>query len=438
MNQKGMGIRMKKILAFVLLFALVFAFSACQTESDTESGNTSSGKPNTSSAASTGHTSLGGTTSKEVSKDASSAGDVSDPGSKPEFISQFVSAAPLDPSKPVSASSPDSIRLTAIDASETSEGDIVLYTSDYGDSVTVPETFAVAEFTYRQDIFGYAKTAFHQPGEVAEADVPDDGFLILADQSQKQYVDRLKAIKDDASVFPYGLHLPEVDYEIKKVSAAPKIDGEFHESEWKDYRIDKIDAENELWSYAQFEKDTYFATADYYVGYDNDYLYLCVVVNSAYHYCPISKDKPNDMWQYECIQVKVSSESPAGEYITQNFDHVSNNKAVKEGVVRSYGFAANDDNETCFYESGFQTTFGGQAGCSRDDDEQLTVYEVAIPWAEFEITPEAGMELGLTFSVNSTSEEDFNKGVWKNITYRCGGGVIGRNDWSKIPVITLR
>lgn len=430
---------MKKILAFVLLFALVFAFSACQTDTDTESGNTSSVKPGTSSTASVGQTSSTETASKEASSaGTSSADDVSDPGSKPEFISQFVSAAPLDPAKPVNASSPDSIRLTAINAEQPAAGDIVLYTSDYGDTVTVPETFAVAEFTYRQDIFGYAKSAFRQPGEVTEAEVPDDGFLILADQTQKQYVDRLKAIKDDASVFPYGLHLSEVDYEVKKVSSAPEIDGAFHESEWKDYRIDGIDAENELWSYAQFEKDTYFATADYYVGYDNDYLYLCVVVNSAYHYCPITTDKPNDMWQYECIQVKVSSESPAGEYIAQNFDHVANNKAVKEGIVRSYGFAANDNNETCFYEGGILTTFGGKAGCSRDDDEQLTVYEVAIPWAEFEITPEAGMQLGLTFSVNSTSEEDFNKGLWKNITYRCGGGVIGRNDWSKIPVITLR
>ena len=58
----------------------------------------------------------------------------------------------------------------------------------------------------------------------------------------------------------------------------------------------------------------------------------------------------------------------------------------------------------------------------------------AIPFAEFEITPEKGMELGFTFSVNSTNEVDK---VWKNVTYRNGGGIIGRNDWSKIPVITL-
>ena len=47
------------------------------------------------------------------------------------------------------------------------------------------------------------------------------------------------------------------------------------------------------------------------------------------------------------------------------------------------------------------------------------------------------MTLGLTFSINSTNEEDVSAGVWKNITYRQGGGVIGRNDWSKIPAVTL-
>ena len=47
------------------------------------------------------------------------------------------------------------------------------------------------------------------------------------------------------------------------------------------------------------------------------------------------------------------------------------------------------------------------------------------------------MTLGLTFSINSTNEEDVENNVWKNITYRQGGGVIGRNDWSKIPAVTL-
>ncbi len=202
-------------------------------------------------------------------------------------------------------------------------------------------------------------------------------------------------------------------------------------------KIDDINGNNISWAYPQFEKNNYYSTATYYTAYDNEYIYLCVVVESPYHYCPITPATASDMWQYECIQVKVSSESPNGEYIAENFDQTTNKTAVNEGVVRSYGFAVNDDGETCYYEGGITTEFTGLAACSRDDASQTTVYEVAIPFAEFEITPESGTELGLTFSINSTNEEDAANKIWKNITYRNGGGVIGRNDWSKIPVITL-
>ncbi|HBR32791.1 MAG TPA: hypothetical protein DD733_11990, partial [Clostridiales bacterium] len=113
------------------------------------------------------------------------------------------------------------------------------------------------------------------------------------------------------------------------------------------------------------------------------------------------------------------------------------NTAVKEGHVRSYGFAVSDAGETCFYESGINTVFGGKAKVVRDDNAQTTTYEVAITWEEFGIDSSSIKEFGLTFSINTTNEEDFENSVWKNLILRDGGGVIGRNDWSKIPVVTL-
>jgi len=50
---------------------------------------------------------------------------------------------------------------------------------------------------------------------------------------------------------------------------------------------------------------------------------------------------------------------------------------------------------------------------------------------------EAGKEFGLSISINSTNEAD-DKATprkWKNIKYRDGGGIILRNDWTKIPVV---
>ena len=331
------------------------------------------------------------------------------------------------------------MRLTGIDEG-LAEGAIVLYTPDCAETPTAEELadFAVALFNFDHSAFGYVKTGFQAVGQATDLEVPDDGFAVAAHKSQDVYVKRLESLEEKkTTVFPHGLHLSALDYTVKKATASPTIDGNFNESEWSAYRIDDVDAENDLWSYDQFDKNDYYATGRYYVTYDDEYLYLCVVVSSPYHYCPIAKDKANDMWQYECIQVKVSAEAPDGDYILENFDHVSNNKAVNEGVLHAYGFAANDQNETCFYETGKITTFPGIAGCSRDDSAQQTVYEVGFPWSELELTPEAGLRLGLSFSINSTNAEDFTKGVFKNIIYRCGGGVIGRNDWSKIPVITL-
>lgn len=426
------------LLAFAMLFAVALTFAACGEDSaDASSTGATSSTP--SAATSSGGTSSEEPASEDTSTEEPVSGDTSDePGDEPPaFISNFLSFGTVNTT--VNATSDNSVRLTGIDTGLVS-GAIVLYTPDCeelpdADALT---DFAVAVFDYSQDVFGYVKTAFYAVGDADDLEVPDDGFAVAIHSTQDTYIKRLNDLDDTTTVFPHGLHLSALDYDVKKASAAPTIDGTFDESEWGAYLIDEIDATNDLWSYAQFEKDNYYSTASYYVTYDDTYLYLCVVVNSPYHFCPVTQSNANSMWQYECIQVKVSSEAPDEEYILTNFDHVANAKAVNDGVLRSYGFAANDSNETCYYETGITSTFTGLAGCSRDDAAQQTVYEVAFPWAEFEITPEAGMRLGLTFSINSTNAEDFENKIFKNLTYRCGGGVIGRNDWSKSPVITLK
>lgn len=441
--EKRMVLRMKKALALLLTFAMLFTLaltlaSCGEEEPGDASSAAASSKPSESSA--TSEASSAAASSTEAGAEGSSSEDTStddgnDGDTPPEFISNFLSFGAVDTK--VTASSDNAVRLTGIDV-EPKTGAIVLYTPEYGmPAADTLADFAVAVFDYTQDVFGYVKTAFYAAGEAEEIDVPDDGFVVAVHSSQETYSKRLSDLDGETTVFPHGLHLSALDYSVKKATASPTIDGNFNESEWSAYLIDEIDSDNDLWSYAQFEKDNYYSTASYYVTYDDEYLYLCVVVNSPYHYCPITQSGAGNMWQYECIQVKVSTEAPDEEYILTNFDHVANAKAVNDGVLHSYGFAANDDNETCYYETGKITTFPGIAGCSRDDAAQQTVYEVGFPWSEFELTPEAGMRLGLTFSINSTNADDFKNGIFKNLTYRCGGGVIGRNDWSKSPTITL-
>lgn len=419
---------MKRILAFLLIFVFALGLVACG-----EGGSESSAAFSTSDAA--GDDSKAESKAESVADESDSVSDTStEELKKPNFIGQFLSIGEVDAK--LTAESANSVRLTAINE-EPVYGAIVLYTVDSG-YVSFDKDCAVAIFEYKHEYFGYVKTEFFAVDEEKSFNIPDDGFAIYAHSSQTAYIDRLAAITSTQTVFPHGIHLYNgADYTVKFAEKAPAIDGKFNKNEWNKYKIDDINGNNISWAYPQFEKNNYYSTATYYTAYDNEYIYLCVVVESPYHYCPITPATASDMWQYECIQVKVSSESPNGEYIAENFDQTTNKTAVNEGVVRSYGFAVNDDGETCYYEGGITTEFTGLAACSRDDASQTTVYEVAIPFAEFEITPESGTELGLTFSINSTNEEDAANKIWKNITYRNGGGVIGRNDWSKIPVITL-
>ena len=414
---------MKRSLILFLTALLVFSFAACNGES--EESVVFSGAEISENDEST-----------EQSREDSSASEVSEESKQPlpDFIANFVSIGTVDTK--VNAQSPNSICLTAIDGS-LEYGAIVLYTSEYGSvSGAELEEFAVAVFEYNEKLFGYSLKSFAEVGKAEDVSVPEDGFVIAAHSTRKAYIDKLAKIPASETVFPHGLHLYKgADVTIKKASTAINVDGSFNAEEWEAYHVGEIKPESPNWSYAQFDAGNYYSLGNYYMTYDDSYVYLAVVIKSPYHFCPIAPDTAGDMWKYECIQVKASEVSPAGDYIAENYDHVINKTAHNEGVVHSYGFAANDNGETCFYESG--TDFTGLAGCSRDDATQTTVYEVAISWESLEITPEEGVEFGLTFSVNSTSEEDFNNGGWKNVTLRNGGGVIGRNDWSKIPVITL-
>ena len=189
---------------------------------------------------------------------------------------------------------------------------------------------------------------------------------------------------------------------------------------------------------------SYYATAVIYAAYDNNNLYVAVIVDSPYHYCPLDQAGASGMWKYECIQVNVSSKDPKGDYISENFDYVINPKAVNEGIVRQYGFAANDAGESIHVVwIGVEKEFTGTSVSIRDSVNQKTYYEVAIPWTElgseeypFEL--KTGEKIGLSISINSTSKDDEDNEIWKNIKMRDGGGIILRNDWSKIASATLK
>lgn len=461
------------ILCLILVFSLAFA-SACQQQpsgsSEPATESSASPAPASSEPASTGEQSEASPASEpseepfddepspEPSEDASEdsepdassetpdpqessedepASQADDPEVLPEFVSNFVSFGAANTG--VRANSAGSVQLTGVNTDPV-YGGVILYTFAYGSKLTTSayKDYAFFAYGYNPEHFVYELEKSYEGSLPKSVEIPNDGFLIAVHKDQTEMLNRLKNADPASPVYPHGVQAcPDLQFTVKKASGIT-IDGSFSDAEWSKYKIEDIEPSNPSWSYAQFEKDNYYSTAEYYEAYDDNYFYLCVVVSSPYHYCPVTPDKANEMWQYECIQVKFSSESPDGEYILQHYDHVIDGAANNDGIVRAYGFAVNDAGETCYYEnSPVNKVFGGQAVCTRDDATQKTVYEVAIPFSEYGIQPKKGMKIGVTFSVNSTNADDIAKKVWKNITYRDGGGVIGRNDWAKIPVITL-
>ena len=452
---------MKKILAVLLVAVLALSFAACGDDEVSKPANSAPDNSETVNDDSTPEESVteesdpadesGEASVPEESKpeesqpDENSGDDTSEPVDDvaiPNFVSNFVTWAKLGVG--LRATDSTSIQLTGVNE-EAGYGDVIIYTYDYAQSkVTVKDgkyadyAYLVAE--YDSSLFGVKKTTVHTVGSVSDNSsltIPDVGFIIAAHKDQTVMVSRLSECPDNVTLFAAGVQVCDVNYSITKVNSAITVDGKI-ENAWTAHKIDTINESNSKWAYWSFVENEYYSTAEYYVTYDNDNLYLAVVVDSPYHHCPISPSEPNGMYAYECIQVKITTVSPKSDYIMENYDHVINNKANTEGYVRAYGFAVNNDGETCYYEnSGVSKTFQGTAVCTRDDVAQLTVYEVSIPWSSLDLNASELDKFGLTFSINSTNEEDEKNGTWRNLVLFDGGGVINRNDWAKIPEVTL-
>lgn len=441
---------MKKVIASILAVVMLLFLVACgTTEGDESSAAASSTPASTSKDESKTTSSDSDDESSTASSDTSS--EESDPGPElPAYLTNFVSFAEAR-TPTLKATDKTSVRLTKIDEAPV-EGDIVLFTNAYGDTIAADDEtyadFAIVVFEYDHDVFTYVQKSLAEVGEddtKAETAIPEDGFVLAISSLQTQALANLKNITDKSIVHVHGVQTLAVDeygITVNKIETAPTIDGVVTEDEWGTPVWD-VDEDNKYWSYSSFEKNNYYATAKIYARCDDKNLYFAVVVDSPYHYCPLDQSGAGGMYSYECIQVNIADQSPLSDYMLENFDWAVNKKSSEEGHIRQYGFAAssNEGNETLsvvWMAAADQAKFTGNCKVVRDEDNKATTYEVSIPWAEIGLDKvDSGTEFGFSISINSTNEADIEDGTWKNITLRDGGGIIGRNDWSKIPVATI-
>ncbi|MBQ0109749.1 MAG: hypothetical protein KBS44_05675, partial [Clostridiales bacterium] len=306
-------------------------------------------------------------------------------------------------------------------------------TQDYAD-------FAVVVLEYNHKKFSYVKKDFYDVGKAnGDIKIPADGYVLAIHKSFDEKIKAIKNFNGDTTFFPHGF-VPNagLNTKIKAASKAPVIDGAVSSGEYGT-AIWKIEPKNTLVSYAQFEDENYYASAEVYLTYDKDFLYLGVIVDSPYHDNTCTSSNAGSMYNFESIQVNVCSEPTTGDYISEHWDNVVDPVAANTNVVRQYGFCVNNNDETLYTVwMGTEKIFNGTTVCKRDDTTKKTVYEAAIPWSEcgskdHPINVKSGTKFGFSVSINCGSEA----AQFKNIVLRDGGGIIGLNDWTKVPTITL-
>lgn len=460
---------MKKILAIILACFFAVSFVACgggEDESSATLGTSSTAgesKVEESSKVTVSEDESSEAATSEDPSEAVSEGETSDATSEGETSEGETSEGEGDEPVEVTftnkyiswkvatgngARTPDVVKAddaTSLKLSKFNDvlvaGDVGAFTYDFGktlkDFTDKPEEFAVIVAEYDHETFSYVRESFAAVGEADESTkIPKDGFVIAI---HKSYEDKINAISTTTNpLFPHGFAANRgLDSKIDAAKTAPTIDGKVENKEYGDVLWD-IKPDNTLVSYAQFEKNNYTSTAKVYATYDAEYLYLAVVVDTPIHDNTATSTNAGDMWKYTCIQVNFSSAASYSSYISENWDWGINPTTTNDNRMRQYGFGVTNEGETlnCVWQG--DSTKKCET-CKVIRDGQVTTYEAAIAWSDLNdengeaFAPKKGDKIGLSVSLNLgslTSE-------FKNVTLRDGGGIIGINDWSKIPTITL-
>ena len=446
---------MKRLMTLLLAVVMVFCLAACAEES-TDTSST----PATSTEASTEASSEAPAESSTPAEESSEAEPSTEPSEDEsseepvldyevaEYITQYVSwKGSIGNGGLVGLRGTDgtSIRLTALNTGVVDGvASIVAFNSDYAESTIESaegtyEDYEVFVMEYDHATYSYKVTASYDL-EAADKDaveIPADGYVLAIHKHFEKELNGIKATDFSKDIFyPHGFRATnDIDAEIYEGTIT--VDGNVSADEYGD-AIWVIEQSNELVSYEQFTDGNYYSTAEVYLAYDEEYLYVGVVVNSPFHINKITSANASSMYNSECIQVNVTSADPTGEYIYANWDNVVNGVAAQSNVVRQYGFCVNESGDTikCLW-MGNAAQENSETKCVRDAENQLTIYEAKIPFADCgaegeTISGTAGTVFGFSVSINSGDGNNF-----KNIYFRDGGGIIGLNDWSKIPTITL-
>lgn len=179
-----------------------------------------------------------------------------------------------------------------------------------------------------------------------------------------------------------------------------------------------------------FKLDGSDISAQYYLAYDSENLYLAVKVRDARH---LQRSTGANIWKEDALQFVISTRDMAPKRIRPRTESSAFGKQEF-----NFGLALTEKGKEMFRWSGGKNPAGPVAfpsSVTRSEKDKTTLYEVAVPWAELGIQPKPGDGVRFSFVVMDNNREDDRLAkYWIALTE----GVAGGNDSSLFKTLILK
>ncbi len=179
-----------------------------------------------------------------------------------------------------------------------------------------------------------------------------------------------------------------------------------------------------------FKLDGSDISAQYWLAYDSDNLYLAVKVRDPKH---LQRSTGPNIWKEDVLQFAVSTRDMPPKRVRARTENTAFGKQEY-----NFGLALTEKGKEMFRWNGGKNPAGPVAfpsSVTRSEKDKTTLYEVAVPWAELGLQPKPGDGVRFSFVVMDNNREDDRQAkYWIALTE----GLAGGNDSSLFKTLILK